>query len=166
VSISFLANFISFTHGIYFILPQHSFHSLAACISFSQGIYFICSKFYLIHSQHLFHSPMAFISFVTTFISFSHGIYFICVDFYVILSWHLHHAKIRKKIERNRGWLLMMFGGVQGPVNISKYGKYSCAKWKIGKKKKKIGDCWWWCWRFRVQCTIPNMENIAVLNEK
>ena len=26
VSISFLANFISFTHGIYFIVPQHLFH--------------------------------------------------------------------------------------------------------------------------------------------
>ena len=42
VSISFLANFISFTHGIYFILPWHLFYSLVACISFSHCIYFIC----------------------------------------------------------------------------------------------------------------------------
>jgi len=25
-------------------------------------------------------------------------------------------------------------GGVQGPVCISKYGKYSCAEWKIALK--------------------------------
>ena len=46
---------ISFTHGIYVVLPWHLFHSLAACISFSHAIYFICSNFHFIHLWHLFH---------------------------------------------------------------------------------------------------------------
>ena len=145
-----LVTFISFSHEIYFILSwylSHSFvwvqlHSFTAVPSFHSR--------HLFHSfiQMQFHSFMVSISFVLTFISFS-------CDLYFILSRNLFHSFmapnsffhdfyfIHSRHLHHVCFILLGYYFIQYFILPGMYFN-----------------------SVRVYCIFPNMESLAILNEK